>query len=52
VSRIVTVRKDNTALEAAAIRYLAGWRFSPLLPHEPQEEQWGTITVRFLQPTP
>ena len=51
VSRIVTVRKDDTALEAAAIRYLAGWRFSPLLPHEPQEEQWGRITVRFLRPT-
>ncbi len=51
VSRIVTVRKDNTDLEAAAIRYLSGWRFSPLLPHETQEEQWGTITVRFLRPT-
>ncbi|WP_089721000.1 energy transducer TonB family protein [Candidatus Entotheonella palauensis] len=51
VSRIVTVRKDNTELEAAAIRYLSGWRFSPLLPHEAQEEQWGTITVRFLRPT-
>lgn len=51
VSRIVTVRKDNTALEAVAIRYLSGWRFSPLLPHEAQEEQWGTITVRFLRPT-
>jgi TonB family protein len=51
VSRIVTVRKDNAALEAAAIRYLSGWRFSPLLSHEAQEEQWGTITVRFLRPT-
>ncbi|ETX01870.1 energy transducer TonB family protein [Candidatus Entotheonella palauensis] len=50
VSRIVTVRKDDTELEAAAIRYLSGWRFSPLLPHETQEEQWGTITVRFLRP--
>jgi TonB family protein len=51
VSRIVTVRKDNTDLEAAAIRYLSGWRFSPLSSHEPQKEQWGTITVRFLRPT-
>jgi TonB family protein len=51
VSRIVTMRKDNAALEATAIRYLAGWRFSPLLPRETQEEQWGTITVRFLRPT-
>ena len=50
VSRIVTVRKDNAALEAAAIRYLSGWRFSPLRPHDVQEEQWGTITVRFLRP--
>lgn len=52
VTRIVTMRKDNAALEATAIRYLAGWRFSPLLPRETQEEQWGTITVRFLRPTP
>lgn len=51
VSRIVTVRRGDAALEAAAIRYLSGWRFSPLLPREPQEEQWGTITVRFLRPT-
>jgi TonB family protein len=51
VSRIVTVRKDDTALEAAAIRYLSGWRFSPLPPYESQEEQWGTITMRFLRPT-
>ncbi len=51
VGRIVTVRKGDADLEAAAIRYLSGWRFSPLLPHEPQEEQWGTITVRFLRPT-
>lgn len=50
VSRILTVRKGDTALEAAAIRYLQGWRFSPLLPYEPQEEQWGTITLRFLRP--
>lgn len=50
VSRIITVRKGDAALEAAAIRYLQGWRFSPLLPYEPQEEQWGTITVRFLRP--
>ncbi len=50
VSRIVTIRKGDTALEAAAIRYLQGWRFSPLLPYEPQEEQWGTITLRFLRP--
>ena len=41
VSRIVTMRKDNTALEAAAIRYLSGWRFSPLLPHEPQARAVG-----------
>ncbi len=50
VSRVLPVRKGDTALEAAAIRYLEGWRFTPLPPHEPQEEQWGTITVRFLLP--
>ncbi len=51
VSRIETLRRGDTGLEAAAIRYLSNWRFSPLLPHEVQEEQWGTITVRFLRPT-
>lgn len=50
VSRILPERKGETALEAAAIRYLEGWRFTPLPPHEPQIEQWGTITVRFLLP--
>ena len=51
VSRIVPVRKGDAALEAAAIRYLRGWRFTPLSPYEAQEEQWGTMTVRFLLPT-
>jgi TonB family protein len=48
VSRILPERKGDTVLEAAATRYLEGWRFTPLPPHEPQVEQWGTITVRFL----
>jgi TonB family protein len=48
VSRVLPERKGDAALEAAAIRYLEGWRFTPLPPHEPQVEQWGTITVRFL----
>ena len=51
VTRILPVRKGDAILEAAAIRYLEGWRFTPLASHEPQEEQWGTITVRFLPPT-
>lgn len=48
VGRIIPERKGDTALEAAAIRYLEGWRFTPLPLHEPQVEQWGIITVRFL----
>jgi TonB family protein len=48
VSRILPERKGDAALEVAAIRYLEGWRFTPLPPHEPQVEQWGTITIRFL----
>ena len=48
VSRVLPERKGETALEVAAIRYLERWRFTPLLPYEPQLEQWGTITVRFL----
>jgi TonB family protein len=50
VSRVIPERKGDVILEAAAIRYLEGWRFTPLLQYEPQEEQWGTITVRFLRP--
>lgn len=50
VSRVLPERKGEAALEAAAMRYLEGWRFTPLPPHEPQIEQWGTITVRFLLP--
>jgi TonB family protein len=51
VSRVLTIRKGDAALEAAAIRYIEGWRFNPLSPREEQQEQWGTITVRFLLPT-
>lgn len=50
VSRVVPVRKGDTALEAAAIRYLQGWRFTALSQYDLQEEQWGTMTVRFLLP--
>jgi TonB family protein len=48
VSRVLPERKGDTALEVAAMRYLEGWRFTPLPSYEPQVEQWGTITVRFL----
>jgi TonB family protein len=48
VSRVLPERKGDMALEAAAIRYLEGWRFTPLPLQEPQVEQWGLITVRFL----
>jgi TonB family protein len=50
VSRVLPERKGDTALEVAAIRYLEGWRFTPLPPYEQQVEQWGTITVRFRLP--
>lgn len=52
VSRVLPVRKGDANLEAVAMRYLEGWRFTPLPPHEPQVEQWGTITIRFLVPKP
>lgn len=48
VGRIIPEQKGDAALEAAAIRYLEGWRFTPLPLHESQVEQWGIITVRFL----
>jgi TonB family protein len=50
VSRVLPMRRGDAALEAAAIRYIEGWRFNALPPHEQQAEQWGTITVRFLPP--
>jgi TonB family protein len=50
VSRVLPVRRGDAALEAAAIRYIEAWRFTPLPPHEEPVEQWGTITVRFLLP--
>jgi TonB family protein len=50
VSRVLPVRRGDAGLEAAAIRYIEGWRFTPLPPHEQPVEQWGTITVRFLPP--
>jgi TonB family protein len=50
VSRVLPERKGDTALEVAAIRYLEGWRFTPLPAYESQVEQWGTITVRFRFP--
>jgi TonB family protein len=52
VSRVLPERKGDATLEAAAMRYLNGWRFAPLPPHEPQVEQWGTITVRFVPHAP
>ena len=48
VSQVLPERKGDATLEVAAMRYLEGWRFTPLPPHEPQIEQWGTITIRFL----
>lgn len=48
VGRIIPERKGDADLEAAAIRFLERWRFTPLPLHESQVEQWGIITVRFL----
>lgn len=47
VGRVVPVKKSDPRLEALVIGYLRGWRFTPLPPDTPQDEQWGTIPFKF-----
>jgi TonB family protein len=47
VGRVVPVRKSDPRLEALVISYLRRWRFTPLPPDTPQDEQWGTIPFKF-----
>lgn len=41
------VIKGNPALEQAVMAALAQWRFNPLPPNAPQQNQTGTVTFRF-----
>ncbi len=47
VDRVIPTVKGDTELERIAIQYLKKWRFVPLSPYQPQEEQWGTIQIKF-----
>ncbi len=47
VGRVVPVKKADPRLEALVISYLRHWRFTPLPPDSPQDEQWGMIPFKF-----
>lgn len=47
IARIVPLRKSNPELERAVMEALRRWRFNPLKPNVPQEQQLGVVTFRF-----
>ncbi len=47
VVRQIPMLKGNPALEQAVMETLRGWRFNPLPPNAPQENQTGIVTFRF-----
>lgn len=47
VRSVTPPRKGNPQLEAAVMQALRRWRFNPLQPNEPQENQFGIVTFRF-----
>ncbi len=47
IVRILPLRKGNPTLEQAVMQALERWRFNPLGPGAPLENQTGTITFRF-----
>lgn len=47
VTRRIPLIKGNPALEQAVMDALLNWRFNPLPPNAPQEEQTGVVTFRF-----
>ncbi len=47
VTRRIPLIKGNPALEQAVMNALLNWRFNPLPPNAPQEEQTGVVTFRF-----
>lgn len=48
IGRIIPLKKMNAELEREVIRTLRSWRFSRLPSGVPQQNQWGTITFRFV----
>ena len=47
ITQMIHLLKGNPKMEEAVIKALRGWRFNPLPPNVPQENQTGTITFRF-----
>lgn len=47
ITRRIPLIKGNAALEQAVMDALLNWRFNPLPPNAPQEEQTGVVTFRF-----
>lgn len=47
VGRVEPVIIGDLSLVKAAEIYMKSWRFNTLSPDVPQNEQWGTITIRF-----
>ncbi|MBO6576358.1 MAG: TonB family protein [Rhodothermales bacterium] len=47
VTRRIPLIKGNPALEQAVMNALLNWRFNPLPPNAPQEDQTGVVTFRF-----
>jgi TonB family protein len=47
VGKVVPLVKGDATLEQIAISYLKRWRFTPLSSSEPQEQEWGTIPIKF-----
>ena len=43
----IPLLKGNPQLEQSVLKALQGWRFNPLPPNVPQENQTGTVTFRF-----
>ncbi len=43
----IPLLKGNPRLEQSVLQALQGWRFNPLPPNVPQENQTGTVTFRF-----
>jgi protein TonB len=47
VVRMIPLLKGNPTLEQAVLETLRDWRFNPLPPNAPQENQTGIVTFRF-----
>lgn len=48
IGRIIPIRRGDPALEGEMMAYLKKWHFNPLPPDVPQQEQWGTIPIKYL----